>query len=792
MGILKYIYVALLSVAIVLGSSMSAKATTATDSLAHKKSVGVVLSGGGAKGFSHLGVLKVLEENNIPIDYICGTSMGAIIAALYASGYSIDQMIEIFKSKDFRNWSNGLTNNSFAKYYYQGDYEPIMFSVKIEKSKKNSADTNKVWKFSLPNSIVESYPMDEAVIELFAPAAHASKYNFDSLMIPFFCISSDIRRHQQLIMRQGDLGLAVRASMAFPMAYSPVPLDSLVLFDGGLYNNFPWKELQSIHHPDLIIGSKCVTGDFDINENDIISLINGISTIETNYNIPDSLGFVISPNCSNFSTFDFSNPDPIIDAGYNATQLKIEEIKRSIEREETKSDREQKRTLFKKKIKPLRFSDKINIEGEISEESKRFINRTIRGGKRENFSIDQFRDNYIRVSESGITKRLYPSYFAQEDSLIYLNLRATPSPPIKFSIGGNISSSSLTQGYLGVSYLHPGLNPWQIGIGAHIGKYYQGISAKFRNDVGVKPLAYYFFNIIGHQFDYFNGNQAILRANRLPKNVQFKELYLKGGITSPITFRRNIMVEGNFLLGGALQSSYLQDLINNTEKPDKGAFTIFSTSVMLKEQTLNYSIYPTSGSSSYISLKYNYINEDFSPGSTNPSSEKIKKVKHNIFGLRIKEERYLTLNKTFSLGYRFDLSWRKKILMSNYYSTIVMTPAYEPVNHASSLLMENFKSYSFVACAISPIIKFKQSFYLHSTIAWFQPYRNIVRDESGWEYHYTDRFPKGGAIANVAIVWQTALGPLSLSTTYYSKGRHKWYPQLNFGFLIFNKKSIDD
>src|SRR5574344_2208162 len=109
-----------------------------TGSKTHRPTVGVVLSGGGAKGLSHVGVLKALEENNIPIDYICGTSMGAIVAGLYAIGLTPDEMLYLFKTKEFESWYKGMPEQSYASYFYKPSPDPKMFYVAIEKRKSKS------------------------------------------------------------------------------------------------------------------------------------------------------------------------------------------------------------------------------------------------------------------------------------------------------------------------------------------------------------------------------------------------------------------------------------------------------------------------------------------------------------------------------------------------------------------------------------------------------------------------------------------------------------------------------
>ena len=236
---LKSVWITLLLVVSVFQYA-GATAFSLSDSTVNKtQRVGLVLSGGGAKGLSHIGVIKALEENNIPIDYICGTSMGAIVGGLYAIGYTTDEMIELFAGKEFDSWSRGEPEYEYGSFFYRDEPTPTMFSFGIgTKENKNplpdkngQVGSKKRVKLDLPVSFVKPYPMDLEFMRIFAPAAKASKYDFDSLMVPFFCVSSDIARKREFVSRKGDLSAAVRASMTYPFFFKPITIDSTLMVD---------------------------------------------------------------------------------------------------------------------------------------------------------------------------------------------------------------------------------------------------------------------------------------------------------------------------------------------------------------------------------------------------------------------------------------------------------------------------------------------------------------------------------------------------------------------------------
>ena len=175
--------------AAILSLVLAVEISFAQDTLPKRQGVGLVLSGGGARGLSHIGVIKALEENNIPIDYIGGTSIGAIIGGLYAIGYTPDQMIELIKSKEFEAWSKGQAEIPYASYFYQNIPDATMANITLGAIRDMTGDTIKRFQVALPTHLISSYPMDLGVLELFSSPSKACGFDFDSLMVPFFCIS---------------------------------------------------------------------------------------------------------------------------------------------------------------------------------------------------------------------------------------------------------------------------------------------------------------------------------------------------------------------------------------------------------------------------------------------------------------------------------------------------------------------------------------------------------------------------------------------------------------------------
>lgn len=782
-----------------------ATAPSLSDSTANKtQKVGLVLSGGGAKGLSHIGVIKALEENNIPIDYICGTSMGAIVGGLYAIGYTTDEMIELFAGKEFDSWFRGEPEYEYGSFFYRDEPTPTMFSFGIgTKENKNplpdkngQVGSKKKIKLDLPVSFVKPYPMDLEFMRIFAPAAKASKYDFDSLMVPFFCVSSDIARKREFVSRKGDLSAAVRASMTYPFFFKPITIDSTLLFDGGFYNNFPWEIMEESYSPDFIIGAKCVTGENNLDEEEIASQVIGMLVSQTDYNIPPDKGVIIS-RVYPYGVMDFKKVNEIVEMGYQNAQPYIKSIKERVKSQRTQEQLARQRRLFKEKCKSMVIADDIDISPNMHKGDKIFISRTLRNDKKGNIKFETFKRGYYRVIATNTVRTFYPSYKLTDDSLCHINIKATKAAPVRISIGGNISSSSLNQGYLGVSYSKMGLHPWKVGLGMNIGRFYKGGNIGFRYDIGIKPMAFISGDFVLHQFDYYGGNQSLFTPDKLPDNVQERETYAKVSLGTALSIKRNIV--GKISVGtGRLDYRYFFDgSYGAKDKPNKTYIDVVYPEASIERNSLNYDFYPTEGQRLFIGARYIFGREtyhssrravpDMVNGDLSGSKEFKNSFRHTVL-CRFYSDGYYRINRWLRLGTMLDFTFSTRQDKGNYYATLLYMPVFQPVPHSNTLMMEMYRANTYLGVSVSPIVTFANSLYLHTTVAYFQPWEMINHLGNGL-YEYSSRLPHGGFIGNAALVWQSPIGPVSLAATYYSKadGKH-WYTQLNIGMLLFKKR----
>ena len=300
--------------------------------------VGLVLSGGGAKGFAHIGVLKVIEKAGVRIDYIGGTSMGAIVGALYASGYNATQLDSIFRSVDFNTLIQDNIPRSAKTFYEREDSEKYALTLPFD-----------YFKIGLPKSLSKGQNFYNKFSEL---ASHVSDIrDFDNLSIPFFCMSTNIETGKQILLDKGYLPEAVSASGALPSVFSPIELDDILMTDGGVVNNYPVDEIRA-KGAEIVIGvdvqDSLMTRDQLNSVTSILLQISNFRTVTEMKHKVKETDIYIKPSISGFSVISFSDTDEIISNGEKATIINYEKL-----------------LAIKKRQKPSKPRPKLSVNTQI-------------------------------------------------------------------------------------------------------------------------------------------------------------------------------------------------------------------------------------------------------------------------------------------------------------------------------------------------------------------------------------------------------------------------------------------
>lgn len=276
----------------------------------NRPKVGLVLSGGGAKGFAHIGVLKVLEEVGMPIDYIGGTSMGSIIGGLYAIGYNADTLETLIQSKDWLSLIGDLRNRRDFNLEERERMGKFLVEVPYENGK-----------IKIPQGVIEGYNISTLLSELCLPAAANSHFN--QFPIPFYCVAADLENGESVTIEKGDLALAMRASMAILTAFTPVEINGRLLTDGGLVDNFPVQQIID-RGADIVIGVDVQRSLYNKEQlNSVVRLIAQSSSLmrqSSNIKNRQLADYLIQPDIAQYDVGSFGDFDTIVALGIAAAQ----------------------------------------------------------------------------------------------------------------------------------------------------------------------------------------------------------------------------------------------------------------------------------------------------------------------------------------------------------------------------------------------------------------------------------------------------------------------------------------
>jgi NTE family protein len=289
-----------------------------TDQEKNRLKIGLVLSGGGAKGMAHIGALKVIEKAGIKLDFIGGTSMGAIIGALYASGYSATELDSMFNATNFGTLIQDNLPRSAKTFYEKDDSERYSLTLPF-----------KNFKVSVPSAYSRGQNIYNELVRLLYHVKDIE--DFSKLPIPFVCLATDMETGKQVVLDTGYLPEAVLASGTLPSLFEPSVIDNRVLIDGGVVNNYPIDEVLALG-ADIIIGVDVQHGLSDrealMSATEILLQINNYRTVNDMKVKSNKTDIYIKPQIEQYSVIEFNKLKEIIKTGEDAAQLKFDELQK--------------------------------------------------------------------------------------------------------------------------------------------------------------------------------------------------------------------------------------------------------------------------------------------------------------------------------------------------------------------------------------------------------------------------------------------------------------------------------
>lgn len=743
--------------------------------------VGLVLSGGGAKGMTHIGIIRALEENNIPIDYITGTSMGAIIGSLYAMGYSPDDMEALLRSEDFKRWYSGQVEPEYGYYFKQNRPTPEFFNIRF-----SFKDSLHIKPQILPTSMVNPIQMNLVFVELFARATAACSGDFNRLFVPFRCIASDVYNKKPLIMRRGDLGDAVRASMSFPFVFKPIEIDSVLAYDGGIYNNFPTDIMREDFKPEVIIGSVVAANPGKPKENDLMSQLENMIMQKTDYTLPDSLGIIMTFKYDDVSLLDFDRLQELHDIGYNRTISLMDSIKSHIHRRVSAENVRLRRLVYRSNLPQFRFRD-IYIEG-ANPQQQAYIKKEFHDEDHEVFTYEDLKRGYFRLLSDNMISEIIPhAVYDSENDLYSLHLKVKMEDNFSVRMGGSVSTTSSNQIYLGLGYQDLNYYSKEITLDGQIGKVYNNAQLMAKIDLPTRiPTSYRLIASLS-TFDYYKKDK-LFSKNDKPSFNSKDERFVKLMVALPFLANKRAEISIGY---GKLQDNYFQSSVINFDKDrsDRSTYNLLGGAIGFYGSTLNARQYATKGYFEKLVAQVFSGKEKFIPG--NPTETSVTtKERQSWLQISYMKYAYHTMSPKFTLGWMAEMLYSSKNFSENYTATMLQAADFSPTPHSKLMYNEAFRANQFLAAGIKPIFVFNDMFQFRSEFYGFVPIFPIKKNALNKAY-YGKAFSRFEYIGKISVICQLPFGAISAYVNHYSSPKKEWNVGLTLGWQLFNYRFIE-
>lgn len=747
---------------------------------ANAQKVGVVMSGGGAKGLAHIGVLKALEENEIPIDYVVGTSMGGIIAGCYAAGLSPYQIEDIVLSINFMGWINGQLEEGYNYQYSKGENYPsfVRFNVSLDSA----------YGFLLNSTIASDLSLNFALAETFAQASAISKNNFDSLFVPLRVVAADIFTQTDVILKNGILSDALRATQTVPFFYHPIKVDNRYLFDGGVYNNFPIDVMQRDFDPDVIIGvnvSTKVFEEYPYNEDDKLiskSLIYMLLDKSDPASVPEN-GEYIQPNLKTYTAFDFKYARSMIDSGYMQTMRQIESIKKKIAERQTCESVAAARNVFNSEAKPL-LIEEVKFNG-FNSKQRGYFQKIFLKGKRPLYFSD-VKKGYYRLVSDDYFKSVYPNIIYDTTANAF-NFMLSKRPQNNFQIdfGGVIATRNISNIFLGLNYYFFNRALVHSSINFYAGSFYKSAEVRYRIDLPDFGQFYIEPQTTFNSWDFLEGKDII--GDQYTPTV-LNRIDRKIGLNIGIPVKRNYKAEiHSYYLSN--RDQYIDNnVVTSADTLDNLNLRGFRAGITFLTNTLNRKQYASTGKSFVFDFDWFDLNEYFTPGSTSVETEEFEHSRSWIRA-RITLQQYFKTG-FYSSGYYVDGVLSNQPLFTNYRGSLINAPAFTPLQDSKTLFLQNFRAFNYVAGGWRNVFAIRNNLDFRLEGYLFKPFEAIVQGDNQ-EGVLDDSFNKIFFAGTAGLVFHSTIGPISLNVNYYDDPENQLGVLLHVGFLLFNKTSME-
>ena len=740
-----------------------------------QQKVGLVLSGGGATGLAHIGVLKALEERGIPIDYITGTSAGALVGSMYAAGYSPEEIEAYVMSEDFQLMTKGKVRSTQRFLYKEEETNAGMIDLSF------SGDS--ILQKSLPTSFITSSYLDFEMLKLLGATGASYANNFDSLFVPFRCVASDITNKKSIVFKDGYLNQAVRASMTYPFYFNPIRVNGILMFDGGLYNNFPADIMYSEFNPDFIIGSNVSYNAAPPQEDDLISQITNMLVSYSDYNLPCEAGVLIEPQ-SDISTFEFESVKQAIADGYKATLKYIDSIEAHVERRITMDELTSRRRAFRGKVDEMRVSSITNNlykQRDITYARKSMINLR----KNEVLSLEKLERRYYRLYATPQIEFMYPVLTKKEDKTYNLDLEVRKAKDFKLDVGGHFSSRAVNTGYLGLTYRSIGKTASSLHASSYFGKFYGSAKLSYSLEVpSIFPISVGTYFVM-NRWDYFRSFATFFEDVK-PSFLVQNEMYYGIKLNHPIG--NTTKSSFDFRMFNMEDDYYQTENFTNKDTSDITNFDGYSGSWEFIQNSLNRKQFASSGH--YFSFKARYVSgkESSITGSTSQVDTVFEKS-HAWINLNAEFQSFPISTNFFHLGFHGKGVLNSQSLFSNYTATLLQMTSFSLVPDAETYFLPEYRSPQYVGGGVNVLFTINRNIDLRFDGYYYQPFVSLIKNDDG-TINYSKPFKGETYMASASFIYHSFVGPIRATVNYFPKQINPFAFQISYGYVLFNERAI--
>ena len=628
--------------------------------------------------------------------------------------------------------------------------------------------------------------MNLVFVELFARATAACSGDFNRLFVPFRCIASDVYNKKPLIMRRGDLGDAVRASMSFPFVFKPIEIDSVLAYDGGIYNNFPTDIMREDFKPEVIIGSVVAANPGKPKENDLMSQLENMIMQKTDYTLPDSLGIIMTFKYDDVSLLDFDRLQELHDIGYNRTISLMDSIKGRIHRRVSAENVRLRRLVYRSNLPQFRFRD-IYIEG-ANPQQQAYIKKEFHDEDHEVFTYEDLKRGYFRLLSDNMISEIIPhAVYDSENDLYSLHLKVKMEDNFSVRMGGSVSTTSSNQIYLGLGYQDLNYYSKEITLDGQIGKVYNNAQLMAKIDLPTRiPTSYRLIASLS-TFDYYKKDK-LFSKNDKPSFNSKDERFVKLMVALPFLANKRAEISIGY---GKLQDNYFQSSVINFDKDrsDRSTYNLLGGAIGFYGSTLNARQYATKGYFEKLVAQVFSGKEKFVPG--NPTETSVTtKERQSWLQISYMKYAYHTMSPKFTLGWMAEMLYSSKNFSENYTATMLQAADFSPTPHSKLMYNEAFRANQFLAAGIKPIFVFNDMFQFRSEFYGFVPIFPIKKNALNKAY-YGKAFSRFEYIGEISVICQLPFGAISAYVNHYSSPKKEWNVGLTLGWQLFNYRFIE-